>query len=224
MNHYFRTAQILLVCLVAMSCQANKWQKYYQNKLKEPPRELLVKALGLMNIDSSAHPRAIDLGAGVGNETLLLLKSRFLVTAVDNNALAIEMLRNRPGMQEHLRNLTTMESSIETLDWSKLPKSDLMLASFALPFVAPKNFSGVFNGIKNNLKPRGYFVGHFFDPSYIGFPEKERVHMSFQTKQQVFELFKDFEMLYFNEHESPGKSGTGRAIVSEALRVRRAQP
>lgn len=45
--------------------QGGKWDRYYKNKIYQPPREVVVKALNFF----PTHGNALDLGCGVGNET-----------------------------------------------------------------------------------------------------------------------------------------------------------
>ena len=54
----------------------------------------------------------------------------------------------------------------------------------------------------------GYFVGNFFGmkDSWVEFKPK----MIFLTKEQVLELFKNFEIIEFEENEKDAKTGLGK--------------
>ena len=58
------------------------------------------------------------------------------------------------------------------------------------------------------LKVNGYFVGNFFGlkDSWANIKEK----MVFLSKEEVLELFNQFEIIKFEEIEKDGKTGLGK--------------
>ena len=46
-------------------------------------------------------------------------------------------------------------------------------------------------------------IVNLFDPGFTVFKAKDRVTMTFHTKKQVIELFKDFKILSFKEIKEP---------------------
>ncbi|MEN8237200.1 MAG: methyltransferase domain-containing protein [Pseudomonadota bacterium] len=217
-NKLFWIAVIGAVVAIGFYLKPNKWEAYYQNKLGNPPHAVVVKSVGLIT-KGNAPLTAIDFGAGVGNEAVYLLGQGFRVIAIDSQPIAFKMMRSREDTKSYLGRLQTVESSFEAIDWKRLPQVDLFVASLALPFCKPEAFPEIFAETKSHIKPGGIFVGHFFDPSYQGFSEKDRQAMTFLNKDQVLDLFVEFEILHFNETKDAGKSGTGADIVSHIYEV-----
>ena len=54
----------------------------------------------------------------------------------------------------------------------------------------------------------GYFVGNFFGLKDSWFSIKK--DMTFLSKEQVIDLFNDFEIIDFKEDERDGKTGLGK--------------
>nr|WP_263972540.1 hypothetical protein [Pseudanabaena yagii] len=67
------------------------WSAYYQAVAGRPPRDTLLKALDLFELEKSTKsPRlAIDLGCGDGRDTVELLSRGWKVLAIDGNTEAI---------------------------------------------------------------------------------------------------------------------------------------
>lgn len=163
------------------------WSEYYKGTAGNPPHPLLVKALTYLE-DRDA---AIDLGAGVLNETRYLLDQGFNVTTVDQSPL-VEQEAKRIGSPK----IHAFTASFEDFDFPK-EKYDLAVAIFALPFIED-HFTEVFEKIKSSLKVGGVFCGQFFGDRD---QRKNNTNRTFHTKEQVLELLRDFEVLSFEEEE-----------------------
>ena len=195
--------------------QRSLWHQYAYLKLGKPPRNIVKKAL-----QSIQGPGiAIDFGSGVGNETLYLLKKGYTIIAIDAEKKALELMRSRDDIQPYLPHLTTLLSSFEKIDWLALPKVDLFVASFSLPFVKPEFFKEVWHHIVQQIKPGGYFVGHFFTPKYTGFKKAQRKAMTFLDKQQIDTLFDGFTIEYLNFEDKAGQSATGVPIEARYYEI-----
>ena len=204
-----------LIFLLFIIFWRNKWEKYYKNKLYQPPQELVQKA-----IQSFKNPgMAIDLGCGIGNEAAFLLKNGWQVWAIDNQTKAIQMLKKRNDIDSFERLVTVTAGFDDKLKWSDLPSVNLIYACYALPFCQPKQFKHTWDHIKEKILPEGRFAGHFFGLNYQGFTENEKKEMIFLTKEEIYNLFEDFTIDYFQEQEEYGKSGTGRAIHSHIFEI-----
>lgn len=116
------------------------------------------------------------------------------------------MMLSRPEITKYKSNLKTIISDFETLNFSKLPDTDLIVAMFALPFVSEKKFNTFWQNLINKLKTHGYFIGNLFDPKFNVFKEKDRKNMTFHTKSEVLELFKNFNIILFKEVKIPSES------------------
>ena len=67
------------------------WSAYYRAVAGRPPRDTLLKALDLFDLEKSPKsPRfAVDLGCGDGRDMVELLKRGWQVLAIDGNEEAI---------------------------------------------------------------------------------------------------------------------------------------
>ena len=114
------------------------WLAYYDAVQGKPPRKTLLKALDLF--DKQPLPPtarlAIDLGCGSGRDTFELLRRNWQVYAIDSSQTAISYLLNHSDLSFNL--LKTQITRFEDLT---LPSpTDLVNASFSLPFYSPKYF------------------------------------------------------------------------------------
>lgn len=87
-------------------------------------------------------------------------------------------------------------------------KNDLIVANFSLSFCNKNDFEKLWNKIRNSILNDGYFVGNFFGNNDEWKNIKEE--MTFLTKSQTIQLFKDFEIIKFKEVEKDGLTGLGK--------------
>lgn len=156
-----------------------KWNDYYIKTKTGNPRPLLIRALKYVKNRNFA----LDLGCGVGNDTIFLQENNFLVTSVDSS----------PAVKKYLS-----EAIISTFADFSFPvdKYDIVNAEYSLPFNPPETFFEVFSKLTNSLKSGGIFVGQFFgnDDEWLGYK-----NMTFHTKAEVLELLKPYEVHFFKE-------------------------
>lgn len=176
---------------------AHGWADYYVATDGRPPREPLVRAVGLLGRPGDA----LDLGCGVGNDTRYLLEQGFRVTAVDADPDSFAARQASNGPQ-----LWTMQSGFSELDLR--PASyDLISAQFALPYIHPADFSPVFARILGALRPGGIVTGDLF-----GIRDGWNVPgsgMTFLQREDAEALFTDLDLLEFNEVEEERALATG---------------
>lgn len=186
----------------------DRWEAYFKRKMFDPPVGFLLEGLNRIPPVRKGEV-AIDLGSGVGHETMVLLKRGYRVIAIDNEPNSFKYMMKQPDIQHFKNQLSTMVTSFEKLQFSELPHADLMVSCFSLPFVSQKDFSRVWKDVVDVIKPGGYFIGNFFDPEFTFFNQRFRPHMTFHTKEQVLSLFKDFFILEFREVDADSlKKGT----------------
>lgn len=184
------------------------WDAYFKSKLNDPPAGFVVVALNNLK-QNNPDKIAIDLGCGVGHETLELLKKGYHVVAIDGQEQAFDYMKQLPNMPQYENHLKTVVSSFEKLNFAELPEADMIVASFALPFMKPQDFNRVWAQVKGKIKPGGYFVGNFFAPDFSFFAEKFRHSMTFHSKAEAMALFNGFEIVGFQEVNVPAtKAGT----------------
>jgi tellurite methyltransferase len=192
----------------AMDFAAEKdWPGYYKVVLGKPPRETLVFALDLFDKEERRTPdlaprTAIDLGCGEGRDTLELLQRGWHVLATDAHPDAFAHLLARVPPDQAGR----LETRVVEFRSSRLPRADLVNASFALPFCAPRDFPAVWAEIARAIPPEGRFAGQLFGDrdDWAGLPD--RTH---HTRPQVIELFRGFELEMFKEEEKDDATATG---------------
>lgn len=207
---------IMVILIIGLGIlQHGKWDKYYKNKIDQPPRRLIVDALNLFK----KQGRAIDLGCGVGNEAVFLLNKGWEVWAIDSEHHAIQIINQRNDIKKLEKLATVVNTFEEESVWDDLPNVDFIYASYALPFCNQSEFPRVWGHVKQKLIPGGRFAGHFFGLNYRGFPDQEMKEMTFLKKEDVLSLFQGFDVEYFKELEEDGQSGTGRQIHSHIFEI-----
>jgi tellurite methyltransferase len=174
------------------------WDAYYKAVKKRPPRKTILTALAAFESPGFA----IDLGCGIGRDTIAILQQNCTVLAIDKSPEASAQLQTDLG--EFTPQLQTQISRFEDLEITQT--GDLINASFCLPFCTPQVFPHLWQQIVNNLKPGGRFCGHLFgDRDSWG--ETELIHSL--SRPQVETLLKPFTIELLDEEEHPGKTPLG---------------
>ena len=187
-----------------MYAEQRDWPGYFAAVKGKPPRETLLAAADFLD----AHPApngarfAIDLGCGEGRDTAELLRRGWSVLAIDGHPLAIELLRKR----DHGPGDTRLETRCQPFEKVDLPGSDLINASFALPFCRPEHFDALWSRIQRAIRPGGCFAGQFFGDrdAWAGLPD--RTH---HTRAQLERLIAGMKRLRFEEEERDGEDCHG---------------
>jgi tellurite methyltransferase len=206
----FKPITLIVVALFFLAVfyyltKPSRWELYFKNKLNEPVREFVVDAIQKISNNNGTDKIALDLGAGVGHETLLLLERGYNVIAIDGQKEAFHFMLQRPEIKKYQAHLKTVVSTFENLDFALLPDVDLVVASFSLAFCKPTYFDTFWNNVTRKIKSGGYFVGNTFDPGFTAINKKDRPGMTFHTKAQTEALFKDFKIISLNEVQKEGK-------------------
>ena len=161
-------------------------KKYYENT-KDACPHFTTKQFIKMNI---APKNAIDLGCGAGRDTVFLIKNGWNVLAID---------------KEELKKFRFYKSNFEDL---KLENNSLVVANFSIPFCDKNYFLKFWDNITNSILKDGYFVGNFFglNDSWV----ELKNNMVFLSKDQVIDLFNDFEIISFKEIEKDALTGLNK--------------
>ena len=174
-------------------------KKYYENTENALPNPT-VRAIIEMNIKPE---NAIDLGCGAGRDTVYLIKNGWNVLAVDKENVEERIAKRLTS--EELQRFKFKQQSFENI---RLEKTKLIVANYSLPFCNKDKFEDLWNDIKLNIQKDGYFIGNFFGINDSWHMSK--AEMKFLSKEQVIDLFSDFEILLFREVEEDGKTGLGK--------------
>lgn len=174
-----------------------EWLDYYEATKDNSPSKTAVRAAQQFGEQPGL---VMDLGCGAGVDALYFLHKGWEVLAVDSH---VEYLR---GIKEKMpielqHKLEVCERSFEQLS-IKQPV-DCVIANFSLPFCNPQYFDVMWTEIVKGLKARGIFSGVFFGnrDSWASWAQEER---TFHTRQQVKDLFAEFDILDFREEEWDG--------------------
>ena len=180
------------------------WTDYYETVKDRPPRPTLLEALSYFDKDPKQLKKvAIDLGAGVGNDTRELISRGWEVYAFDATSSAMKYIRTGLS-QENLELLKTMVTRFENII---LPKGvSLINASYSIPFCSPAEFPALWEKITTSLASGGRFCGHIFG-NEDEWASSET--MTFFTRHAAEQLFEGFELEKFWEENQIGKVASG---------------
>lgn len=146
---------------------------------------------------------AIELGCGAGRDTKLLLENGWNVLAIDKED--VSNIITEKLNQEELNKFRFQKQEFESLE---LEATNLIVANFSLPFCGKNKFNEMWNKIKNSILLNGYFVGNFFGLNDEW--AKVKQDMTFLSKEDVLNLFNEFEIISFKEIKKEMKTGLGK--------------
>jgi tellurite methyltransferase len=181
------------------------WLEHYKATAGRCPSDPLTKALALFESEMRSKRRrfGIDLGCGGGRDTFELLRRGWRVLAVDSEPEIIQWI-NSTVSPKYQAQLQTRVAFFEQL---KLPKCDLINASYSLPFCPPSQFDSLWRRIVVSLSTEGRFAGHLLGIRDAWSKDTDK---TFHTIQQTANLLHAFEVEYFNEDEREGPTASGR--------------
>ena len=174
-------------------------EKFYDNTIDAKPNYTVKKFIEL-NVEAG---NAVELGCGAGRDTVCLIKNGWNVLAIDRED--VESRIKAKLSKEQLKQFKFLKQEFENIE---LKKNNLVVANFSIPFCNKNNFEKLWNEINNSILKDGYFVGNFFGVNDEWKSIKE--DMTFLTKGQVIELFKNFEIIELEEIEKDDFTGLGR--------------
>ena len=176
-----------------------KIEKYYESTADANPNYIVKKFIEL-KIEPG---NAVELGCGAGRDTIYLIKNGWNVLAIDK-----ENVKSRIVEKLSKDELKKFKFSKQKFECIELEKNDLIVSNFSLSFCNKNDFEKLWNKIRNSILNDGYFVGNFFGNNDEWKNIKEE--MTFLTKRQTIQLFKDFEIIKFKEVEKDGLTGSGK--------------
>lgn len=174
-------------------------EKYYDNTKNAEPN-YIVKEFIKLNVRPG---NAVELGCGAGRDTVYLIKNGWNVLAIDK-----ENVKSRIVEKLSKDELKKFKFSKQKFECIELEKNDLIVSNFSLSFCNKNDFEKLWNKIRNSILNDRYFVGNFFGNNDEWKNIKEE--MTFLTKRQTIQLFKDFEIIKFKEVEKDGLTGSGK--------------
>lgn len=197
-NYFVKKAEIELEKILRKKTNKNI-EKYYDNTENEMPNYTVKKFIEL-NVEPE---NAVELGCGAGRDTVYLIRNGWNVLAIDREDVEIRIVSKL--LVEELEQFEFFKQRFEAI---KLENSNLVVANFSLPFCNKNNFKELWDKINHSILKDGYFVGNFLGDKDEWKNAKEK--MTFLTKDQVMELFRNFEIVEFKEVEKDGLTGLGK--------------
>lgn len=174
-------------------------EKFYDNTENATPNYTVKKFIEL-----DVKPgNAVELGCGAGRDTIYLIKNGWNVLAIDR-----ENVESRIVEKLSKEELEKFKFSKQKFEGIELEKNNLVVANFSLPFCNKNNFKELWNKIINSISNDGYFVGNFFGDNDEWKSTKNE--MTFLTKDQTIQLFRNFEIIEFREIEKDCFTGLGK--------------
>ncbi len=187
---------------------AGSWRDYYAKTGARPPRDTLIYALDRFDEENIAPERklAADLGCGNGRDTVEIIRRGWQVLAIDAEQDALDGLRERREVREHLQNDEQLETATARFETVELPERMLVNSSFALPLVEPADFPDLWDRILSSLMPGGRVSCQLYGDrdSWVGRPG-----MTFFTRDGVEAMLNTLDVEYFREEEDDSTTPRG---------------
>ena len=197
-DYFVKKAEIELEKILRKKTNKNI-EKYYDNTENEMPNYTVKKFIEL-NVEPG---NAVELGCGAGRDTVYLIRNGWNVLARDREDVETRIVSKL--LVEELEQFEFFKQRFEDIE---LENSNLVVANFSLPFCNKNDFKKLWAKINHSILKDGYFVGNFLGDKDEWKIAKEK--MTFLTKDQVMELFRNFEIVEFKEVEKDGLTGLGK--------------
>ncbi len=173
-----------------------KRTKYYEVSGSRKPSPLLIRALKL-----GGFKTALDLGCGAGVDAKEMSRQGLSVTAIDINPEVKRFFRDSKGISVQI-------SSFQEFDFQKY---DFIFSKSALVFLPPYDFEKVIRKIKKSLNFNGVIAIRLWGNNDSASKRPERKgKMTFVSKEQLENMFRDFETIELTEEEKDGKTALGQ--------------
>ena len=150
-------------------------EKYYNITQNAKPH---LNVLNFINLNVSPG-KAVDLGCGAGRDTIELLKNNWNVLAIDKEDT--ESIIREQLNQKESENFKFKKCFFGEMN---LPKVNLIVANFSLPFSKKEFFSNIWENITNSLSDERVFCWEFFlKKRYMG-KNKRKSNIFNRTRSQ----------------------------------------
>ena len=155
----------------------------------------------------------LDLGIGQGRNSIPLANLGFNVTGVDYSTKCLDICRNNSS------KLNLVRSDVRDFEIER-NKYDLILSSYVLHFLHKDDSYKIMQSMKENLNPDGLIYIQVFstkDPKFnkntlshdfelldnnIFHNLSNDTYISFFTKEEILEIFRDLKTIYISEEYS----------------------
>ncbi len=139
---------------------ASKFAAYDRIAGSGPPRTTVLLALERFAAEGRPPGLAVDLGCGIGRDTIPLLERGWRVVALDRRPEALAALAAHVPVTAAERLLLWAQRIEDAVP----PPADLLVSSFALFLVAPELFPLVWARLRAALRPGGRIACQLLGP------------------------------------------------------------
>lgn len=201
--------------------QSDRWAEYLKNTSGKPPRKLVKRFVHYLNTYDPKHSGTIvvDIGCGAGNDTCYYaVNDRHQIIALDSNEKATSIAMDAANQHGY----TNVSYVVQDIMEKPIPECDVASASLTVPFIHPAKFLATWNNnIVSQIRPGGYFVGHFFGLNHawtfcpdLTFLPEEQVRSLFDKNSTQFEGLK-----FFKETQKPVVLANGKNAAFHTFKV-----
>ena len=164
------------------------WAEFILNAPRQA-HDTTRRAVAHVSVDY--QPRALDIGAGNGRDSIFLSDNGFLVDAVDTSPESGKMMSELEAVQY-------IQSDIVGF---KLEKYDLVNASLVFPFIGRADFEEFWIHLSESLAQNAVVCGHLFGDNDWKVAAGSAWGVSIA---ECMGLLKQYEIKYFNEFDDQG--------------------
>ena len=176
------------------------FEAFYEKRKNEGPRKNITWFL-----NKHTEPGiAVDLGCGVGNDTIALIKSGWTVYAFDAENTESQILEELT--EEEKKRFIFRQGLIQDVE---IPKCDLVVANLSLQYLKKEEFKEVIDKIYKSLNSGGYFLSVMLtnkDPW-----AKEKKDYAFFGSEELNKIlkgrFKSEQFLFPEPYKQPTATG-----------------
>lgn len=128
-------------------------QKYYENTENALPHPIVRKFIS-MNIKPK---NAVDLGCGVGRDTIYLIENGWKVLSIDREDTR-EFISSKLDNEE----IERFNFKCQNFESIEIEKNNLLVANFSIPFCNKNYFNEFWNKISNSILEERILCWKFF--------------------------------------------------------------
>jgi hypothetical protein len=166
---------------------------YLEDKFHHPGRSFIVNAFKQIPLAQPGQV-ALILDARVAEKDITLpLEKGYEIVAVDSGEIYYDLMI--PDQDKYPDRIKIVK------EWGEgiTPKVDIVMASFVFPLYRPDAFKEEWMYVDAQLKEGGYFIGNFMHPDSTVFSADRKSRMTFHSKDDLSDLFKEYEILVLEE-------------------------
>ncbi len=171
------------------------------------------------------HSSVLDLGAGNGRDAVYLAEHGAEVTAIDISSVGLELLRKKAA--ERGVNIKIIESNLRDFDF-KDKSYDAIVCNFALHMFLRPFGPALVKKVQDHTKPGGLNAVGVLMKEGDFYPKVLNKDRFFLDPNELKELYKDWEILYYEEKtlnltlatNADGSPGKNKEAIIAARKIK----